>query len=115
MLRQAARDRGIPIYAIKNSTSSSLVRAFRTLMGVDPAAGNSFARAGGATGEGCRACAAAAWAAVDHPNVPALCVHRCQHALLAAWVSVIWCLTSVIWRLTRCSTSHSACCSPATT
>ena len=84
MLRQAARDRGIPIYAIKNSTSSSLVRAFRTLMGVDPAAGNSFARAGGATGEGCRACAAAAWAAVDHPNVPALCVHRCQHALLAA-------------------------------
>jgi hypothetical protein len=50
VLRQAARDRGIPIYAIKNSTVSSLVRAFRTLMGIDPAAGSGFAGGGFAGG-----------------------------------------------------------------
>jgi hypothetical protein len=38
-LRAAARDAGVPVYAIKSSSSSNLVRAFRTLLGLEPTAG----------------------------------------------------------------------------
>ncbi len=43
-LRAAARDAGVPIYAIKSSSAANLVRAFRTLLGVDPSAGGVFGR-----------------------------------------------------------------------
>lgn len=43
-LRAVAKDAGVPIYAIKTSSASNLVRAFRTLLGVDPAAGGVFSK-----------------------------------------------------------------------
>jgi hypothetical protein len=63
-LRGAAREAGVPIYAIKSSSSANLVRAFRTLLGQDPVAGGDYltaasaalaaagAGAGAARGEG---------------------------------------------------------------
>jgi hypothetical protein len=52
-LRAAARDAGVPVYAIKTSSSANLVRAFRTLLGVDPSAGGVvFAAGGGGAGGG---------------------------------------------------------------
>jgi hypothetical protein len=39
VLRQAARQAGVPVYAIKSSSSSNLIRAFRTLLGHEPSAG----------------------------------------------------------------------------
>ena len=41
-LRGAAREAGVPIYAIKSSSTANLVKAFRTLLGVDPSAGGVF-------------------------------------------------------------------------
>jgi hypothetical protein len=38
-LRAAARDAGVPVYAIKSSSSSNLIRAFRTLLGQEPSPG----------------------------------------------------------------------------
>eukprot|EP00798_Chlamydomonas_sp_ICE-L_P015281 gene15281-21364_t len=35
-VRQAAKEAGVPIYAIKSTATTNLVRAMRTLMGVDP-------------------------------------------------------------------------------
>ena len=43
-VRQAARDAGVPIYAVKTSSPSNLLRALRTLLGIDPSAGGTFAR-----------------------------------------------------------------------
>ncbi|KAF6260855.1 hypothetical protein COO60DRAFT_1294161 [Scenedesmus sp. NREL 46B-D3] len=39
-LRATAREAGVPVYAIKSSSSSNLVRAFRTLLGLEPSAGS---------------------------------------------------------------------------
>ncbi|KXZ55595.1 hypothetical protein GPECTOR_2g1145 [Gonium pectorale] len=41
-LRAMARECGVPIYAVKTSGSSNLVKAFRTLLGIDPSAGGAF-------------------------------------------------------------------------
>lgn len=46
-LRAAARQAGVPIYAVKSSSSSNLVRAFRTLLGLEPSAGSVFGSRGG--------------------------------------------------------------------
>jgi hypothetical protein len=65
-LRQAARQAGVPVYAIKSSSSSNLIRAFRTLLGQEPSAGGMLgggAGPGGDEGEGATAAAAAAAAA----------------------------------------------------
>lgn len=43
-MRQAAKDAGVPIYAVKTSSPSNLLRALRTLLGIDPSAGGTFAR-----------------------------------------------------------------------
>jgi stage III sporulation protein SpoIIIAA len=52
-LRSAARDAGVPVYAIKTSSSANLVRAFRTLLGVEPSAGGVvFANGGGGAARG---------------------------------------------------------------
>eukprot|EP00879_Flechtneria_rotunda_P010046 GHRR01010504.1.p1 GENE.GHRR01010504.1~~GHRR01010504.1.p1 ORF type:complete len:561 (+),score=231.07 GHRR01010504.1:1227-2909(+) len=42
-LRSAAKEAGVPVYAVKSSSNSNLVRAFRTLLGLDPSAGSLFA------------------------------------------------------------------------
>jgi hypothetical protein len=47
-LRGAAREAGVPIYAIKSSSSANLVRAFRTLLGQDPVAGGDYLTAASA-------------------------------------------------------------------
>ncbi|GLC40671.1 hypothetical protein PLESTM_001099900 [Pleodorina starrii] len=41
-LRALARENGVPIYAVKTSGSANLVKAFRTLLGIDPSAGGTF-------------------------------------------------------------------------
>ncbi|WIA34853.1 hypothetical protein OEZ86_013151 [Tetradesmus obliquus] len=46
-LRATAREAGVPVYAIKSSSSSNLVRAFRTLLGLEPSAGSLFGSRGG--------------------------------------------------------------------
>ena len=43
-MRQAAKDAGVPIYAVKTCSPSNLLRALRTLLGIDPSAGGTFAR-----------------------------------------------------------------------
>jgi hypothetical protein len=65
-LRQAARQAGVPVYAIKSSSSSNLIRAFRTLLGQEPSAGGLGSMLGsglGADGDADVATAAAAAAA----------------------------------------------------
>ncbi|KAG2501552.1 hypothetical protein HYH03_000059 [Edaphochlamys debaryana] len=42
-LRAAARESNVPIYAVKTAGSANLVKAFRTLLGIDPSAGGAFA------------------------------------------------------------------------
>lgn len=57
-MRVLARAAGAPVYAIKSFSSANLVKAFRTLLGVDPSAGGVFGRrvsaasVGGPEGEG---------------------------------------------------------------
>ncbi|KAG2434063.1 hypothetical protein HXX76_007791 [Chlamydomonas incerta] len=41
-LRATARESSVPIYAVKTSGSANLVKAFRTLLGIDPSAGGAF-------------------------------------------------------------------------
>ncbi|PNW72226.1 hypothetical protein CHLRE_16g676850v5 [Chlamydomonas reinhardtii] len=41
-LRAMARESSVPIYAVKTSGSANLVKAFRTLLGIDPSAGGAF-------------------------------------------------------------------------
>ncbi|KAF8054898.1 ycf45 [Scenedesmus sp. PABB004] len=45
-LRAASRAAGVPVYAIKSSSSANLVRAFRTLLGLEPSAGGLFGSRG---------------------------------------------------------------------
>eukprot|EP00775_Hariotina_reticulata_P010826 gene10824-10983_t len=45
-LRAAAKEAGVPVYAIKSSSSANLVRAFRTLLGLEPSAGGLFGSRG---------------------------------------------------------------------
>jgi hypothetical protein len=41
-LRASAKAAGVPVYAIKSPSTSNLIKAFRTLLGVEPAAGGFF-------------------------------------------------------------------------
>ena len=45
-LRAAAKAAGVPVYAIKSGSTSNLIKAFRTLLGVEPAAGGFFSAPG---------------------------------------------------------------------
>lgn len=40
--RDAAKTAGVPVYAVKNSSASHLVRALETLLGLQPSAGSLF-------------------------------------------------------------------------
>jgi hypothetical protein len=42
-LRTAAKAAGVPVYAIKSASTSNMIKAFRTLLGVEPSAGGFFA------------------------------------------------------------------------
>lgn len=53
----------MPIYAVKTSSPSNLLRALRTLLGIDPSAGGTFARRQEEEGEGSSSRAAALAAA----------------------------------------------------
>eukprot|EP00898_Chlorokybus_atmophyticus_P006755 jgi/Chlat1/7080/Chrsp57S06770 len=41
-VRETARERSLPIYAIKANTMAQMVRAVRTILGIDPSAGSAF-------------------------------------------------------------------------
>jgi hypothetical protein len=60
-LRQAARQAGVPVYAIKSASSSNLVRAFKTLLGQEPSAGGVGGVLGGAGAEGAGGGSSSAW------------------------------------------------------
>jgi len=62
-LRTAARQAGVPVYAIRSSSSSNLIRAFRTLLGHEPTAGSVLGGSSGGEGEGSAAAVAAMAAA----------------------------------------------------
>jgi hypothetical protein len=64
-LRQAARQAGVPVYAIKSASSSNLVRAFKTLLGQEPSAGGVGGVLGGAGAEGEGGVAAAVRGSID--------------------------------------------------
>lgn len=64
-LRQAARQAGVPVYAIKSASSSNLVRAFKTLLGQEPSAGGVGGVLGGAGAEGEDGVAAAVRGSID--------------------------------------------------
>ncbi|KIY94330.1 hypothetical protein MNEG_13632 [Monoraphidium neglectum] len=49
-LRSAAKTASVPVYAIRSVSNANLIKAFRTLLGVDPAPGNVFKKAGGSRG-----------------------------------------------------------------
>jgi hypothetical protein len=45
-LRAAARAAGVPVYAVKSSSAANLVRAFRTLLGLEPSPSGVFGSRG---------------------------------------------------------------------
>jgi hypothetical protein len=51
-LRQAARQADVPVYAIRSRSSSNLVRAFKTLLGLEPGAGVTLGGAAAAAAAG---------------------------------------------------------------
>jgi hypothetical protein len=51
-LRASAKAAGVPVYAIKSPSTSNLIKAFRTLLGVEPAAGGFFPAAARAAAAG---------------------------------------------------------------
>ena len=41
-MKKAAKDAGVPILAVKSSSPSNLLRALRTVLGIEPSAGGTF-------------------------------------------------------------------------
>ncbi|KAI8470498.1 MAG: hypothetical protein J3K34DRAFT_385264 [Monoraphidium minutum] len=72
-LRTAAKAAGVPVYAIKSTSTSNLIKAFRTLLGVEPTAGGFFGAAGSRGGsmddDGGSGAAAAAAAGLEEAQL----------------------------------------------